>query len=161
MPAKKKTVKQTKQKMVSFGDAIAAFWNKYVVFSGTAQRSEFWWWVLFNFLVSVAISVVFMFSPLMQDVVDSAWFIATIIPWLALYSRRFHDAGFSSKWFFIPLAVFTILFPVLLGAAYYAAETEILSGLLGVLALAFTVFAIFWFVVLLLPSKIKDNPYRK
>ena len=31
-------------------------WKKYVEFSGRARRQEFWMFVLFNFLVSVAIA---------------------------------------------------------------------------------------------------------
>ena len=160
MPTKKKTIKQTKQKMVSFDEAIVSFWKKYFVFSGTAQRSEFWWWTLFNIFVSLTIAVAFMFSPFMKDFFDAIWFVATLIPWLALYSRRFHDAGYSSKWLFIPMAILTFVFPILFVLASLS-DTEILSGLLGVFVLALVGFAVFWFVVLLTPSKLKNNPYRK
>lgn len=161
MAIKKKSVKQPNQKIFTFGEAITRFWTKYIVFSGTAQRSEYWWWFLFNFLITLAFSIIGVINPFSEHFLSTVWFIATFIPWLALYSRRFHDAGFSVKWLFIPTAVFVILFPVLAVLSSYP-DAEILAGgllLLSLLALAG--FVIFWFVVLLLPSKTKGNSYRK
>ena len=36
----------------SFPDAVKICFNKYVDFNGRARRSEFWWWVLFTFLLA-------------------------------------------------------------------------------------------------------------
>ncbi|MGM1029076.1 MAG: DUF805 domain-containing protein [Actinomycetota bacterium] len=43
----------------SFREAIQRFFRGYVVFSGRASRHEFWWAMLFTFLVSLAIQIPF------------------------------------------------------------------------------------------------------
>lgn len=43
----------------SFGQAIKRFFKGYVVFSGRASRHEFWWAMLFTFLVSLVIQIPF------------------------------------------------------------------------------------------------------
>ena len=40
---------------MNFGDAIKVCFTKYVGFEGRATRSEYWWWVLFIVLVSIAL----------------------------------------------------------------------------------------------------------
>lgn len=70
---------------VSFGDAISIAFSKYADFSGRARRSEFWWYCLFNFLMT------------MIPIVNLIWFFAGIIPGLAISVRRLHDLG-KSGW---------------------------------------------------------------
>lgn len=43
----------------SFVEAIKRFFKGYVIFSGRASRSEFWWAMLFSFLVSLVIQIPF------------------------------------------------------------------------------------------------------
>jgi uncharacterized membrane protein YhaH (DUF805 family) len=43
----------------SFRQAVARFFRGYVVFSGRASRSEFWWAMLFTFLVSLVVQIPF------------------------------------------------------------------------------------------------------
>ena len=160
MPGKKKVVKKSEQqKMVGFGTAIARFWTNYVNFNGVAQRSEFWFWVLFNTLVTLPFQLLGMIDPVVEFVFLLPWWIVTFIPWLALYSRRFHDAGFSAKWLWVPLVVlFGSLF-VFLSLVFAAPEMIVITAV--PLVLAFLGFGVFWLVVMLLPSKLKNNPYRK
>lgn len=165
MPAKKivkKVVqKQEKQKMVDFGTAIARFWTNYVNFSGCSQRSEFWFFILFNALVTMPFSIMGLANPVLEAVFMVPWYIATVIPFLALYSRRFHDAGFSAKWLWLPL-VLIFGFGVL-GAASAAADDNFVMMVFVGISVLLTLggFAIFWLVVCLLPSRLKNNPYRK
>lgn len=42
---------------LSFPAAIASVFKKYATFSGRATRSEYWWWMLFHYLVQIALSV--------------------------------------------------------------------------------------------------------
>ena len=37
---------------MDFPQAVSSGFSKYLVFSGRSSRSEFWWWVLFAFLVA-------------------------------------------------------------------------------------------------------------
>ncbi|HAL37550.1 MAG TPA: DUF805 domain-containing protein, partial [Polaromonas sp.] len=43
---------------MNFGQAISTCLSKYATFSGRASRPEFWWFFLFQLLVSVAASIV-------------------------------------------------------------------------------------------------------
>ena len=168
MPVKKKVVKnQKQQKMVDFGTAITRFWTNYVNFNGTAQRSEYWFWWLFCWLVSLFFVLVGKISLDVCEFLQCVWFVATLIPGLALISRRFHDAGFSAKWFWIPLVcmlggfmwfVFAGLFTAFV---YVSLVSEFYGALLLSLGFPFFGFFVFWFVVTLLPSKFEDNPYRE
>ena len=170
MPAKKKVVKnQKQQKMVDFGTAITRFWTNYVNFNGTAQRSEYWFWWLFCWLVSLFFVLVGKISLDVCEFLQCVWFVATLIPGLALISRRFHDAGFSAKWFWIPLVcVFGgFLYFGLTGLLYFAAfvfaywVNELYWAWLLLLSFPLFGFVVFWFIVTLLPSKFEDNPYRE
>jgi uncharacterized membrane protein YhaH (DUF805 family) len=41
---------------MTFGKAIKTCFKKYCVFKGRARRSEYWYWILFTFLVGIGIS---------------------------------------------------------------------------------------------------------
>jgi len=43
----------------SFGQAVKRFFKGYVKFSGRASRSEFWWAMLFTFLISLVVQIPF------------------------------------------------------------------------------------------------------
>lgn len=100
---------------MSFFDAIKSYFNNYATFKGRARRSEFWFTVLFTFLVSAALSIVFP-GPIetvwnmqveQSSAAENLWSIATIVPSLAVTWRRLHDVGRSGKYFFfilIPIA---------------------------------------------------------
>lgn len=80
-------------------------------FSGRAPRSEYWYFVLFQFLCGIAINSV---SPFLGVLIDSkegillGCFIAAgiqllvfFLPSLAASVRRLHDTGRSGAWWFI------------------------------------------------------------
>jgi uncharacterized membrane protein YhaH (DUF805 family) len=46
----------------TFTGALARFWRSYTVFHGRATRSEFWWVMLWYFLLSVVVNIVFAVS---------------------------------------------------------------------------------------------------
>jgi uncharacterized membrane protein YhaH (DUF805 family) len=100
---------------MSFIDAIKSYFNNYATFKGRARRSEFWFTVLFTFLVSAALSIVFPGPTEMvwgmeveqTSAAENLWSLATIVPSLAVTWRRLHDVGRSGKYFFfilIPIA---------------------------------------------------------
>jgi uncharacterized membrane protein YhaH (DUF805 family) len=102
--------------------AVSRFFRKYATFSGRASRSEFWWVYLLNLTVglilclpylrylwtdlqySVATSPYASWEPTSPDALSLAgfsmraltlWQMAVLIPSLALFWRRMHDAGKS------------------------------------------------------------------
>ena len=100
---------------MSFIDAIKSYFKNYATFKGRARRSEFWFTVLFTFLVSAALSIVFPGPTYMvwdmkveqSSAAENLWSLATIVPSLAVTWRRLHDVGRSGKYFFfilIPIA---------------------------------------------------------
>ena len=92
---------------VGFGKAISRGFTNYITFSGRATRSEYWWWVLFAFLIG--------FIPLAG--------LVTLIPTLAVTSRRFHDIGKSGWLQILPVALIVVAVisagdPILIIAAF-------------------------------------------
>ncbi len=75
---------------MSFTDAIKACFAKYADFNGRAKRPEYWWFTLFCFVVDVMLEYVS--SPV-------SWILslATLLPSLAVGSRRLHDMN-KSGW---------------------------------------------------------------
>lgn len=85
---------------VDFGTAIKLYFSNYATFSGRATKSEYWWTVLFTFLVGCV--------PYLGWIAALAFFI----PSLAVMVRRLHDTGKSGAYYFmclIPIAGIIIL----------------------------------------------------
>ncbi len=86
-----------------FNNYIAVL-KKYVEFSGRATRSEFWWFVLANFIVGLLVG--FVSGLVGTDALIILYALAIFLPSLAVAIRRLRDAGFSPWWFligFIPM----------------------------------------------------------
>lgn len=83
----------TEVKSVSFIDAIKLAFAHYADFKGRSRRSEYWWFFLFDTIVSGVISAI---------VPDLAliWTWVVLIPNLAITARRLHDTG-KSGWFYL------------------------------------------------------------
>ncbi len=86
------------------------FLENYANFEGRARRSEYWYFVLFNFIISVSawiISIILIFfGGFLLWFFIPIFSLALIIPNLAVQVRRLHDTG-KSGWYllmvFIPL----------------------------------------------------------
>ena len=78
--------------------------NKYAEFNGRARRSEYWYFVLFNALISFAVGLV-------AGLIGLQWLtyiysLALLVPSIAIGVRRLHDIGKSGWWLlisFVPL----------------------------------------------------------
>lgn len=79
--------------------------TKYLEFNGSAKRSEYWHFVLFNILISFLIFLISLFIGL-WGIISLIYSIAVMIPGIAVSVRRLHDTG-QSGWnlllAFIPL----------------------------------------------------------
>lgn len=76
--------------------------QNYVGFSGRARRTEFWMFVLFNFLAGIVLGI--LDSILGTDrLLGGLYSLAILLPTLALWSRRLHDTGKSALWLLIGL----------------------------------------------------------
>jgi len=79
--------------------------RKYAIFSGRARRTEFWCFLLFNWLIAGSIAFITWFIVAQSDPSSelyawafSAYLIATTLPTWALAVRRLHDVGLTG-WF--------------------------------------------------------------
>lgn len=93
-----------KQKMIGFWASVKRFWTKCFTFSGVAQRSEYWFAILFVFLLLCLLVLSFSFMNI------RAWFIcftalilSIFIPFISLAARRVHDIGISAHWLWLLL----------------------------------------------------------
>lgn len=93
---------------MDFVGAIKAGFKNYAVFKGTATRPEYWYWVLFTFLVSLVANALDA-----TGTVAGAFAVVTFLPGLAVSVRRLRDAGFSWLWLLLPAPA---LIPFILGA---------------------------------------------
>lgn len=87
-----------------FGCYLAIF-KKYFGFKGRTDRRTFWWAVLFHFvalfLSGVADGFLFDESDDHKNLVSGIFVLATLLPMLAVQTRRLHDTGKSGWWFFL------------------------------------------------------------
>jgi uncharacterized membrane protein YhaH (DUF805 family) len=76
--------------------------KNYAGFSGRARRTEYWMFVLINFLISIAISVVERILGI-GAVLGILYSLAVLIPGLAVGFRRLHDTNRSGWWVLLAL----------------------------------------------------------
>ena len=85
--------------------------KKYAVFSGRARRKEYWFFVLFNILATIAAAIIDgitgTYNPATgMGLLGVIYALAVLIPSIAVIFRRLHDTGRSAWWLlilFIPL----------------------------------------------------------
>lgn len=114
--------------MMGFWQAVKTCFKKHFDFKGRARRSEYWWFNLFNCIVTfiwsliasfIAIAIVFRplnsaadyneYNPLMYIII---MILITFIPLLflvitqyAVMTRRLHDTGHSGWWIVLSFAI--------------------------------------------------------
>lgn len=99
---------------MTFTDSVKALYKNAFNYSGRATRSEYWWVVLYNILLYVAVMIVSFGTQALDITIIGAAFaivlgtvwIANMICGISLTVRRLHDTGKSGWW---------ILFYLLLG----------------------------------------------
>ena len=103
--------------------------NRYADFSGRATRSEYWYFALYNILISIAFYVMIIFGAL----TDSTLFLSLgggsimilsfglIIPSLAVAVRRLHDIG-KSGWHYL-LGMIPLAGPIIL-LVFFCTDSE-------------------------------------
>lgn len=74
--------------------------KKYAVFSGRARRKEYWFFILFNTIISFGLILVEV-SAGGPGIVVGIYYLAVMIPSLAVLVRRLHDTNRSGWWLFI------------------------------------------------------------
>ncbi len=89
----------------SFGDAIRSFFTRYIDFKGRSSRAEYWYIVLLNILVSIALAILIKVTGShIFTTIDSLYSLAVFVPSLAIWFRRLHDTG-RSGWYTLVLLI--------------------------------------------------------
>jgi uncharacterized membrane protein YhaH (DUF805 family) len=77
-------------------------WKKYAVFSGRARRAEYWWFLLFNAIISIGLSLIDYMAD--TNITDSTgllgilYSLAVFLPSWGVMVRRFHDVDRRAWW---------------------------------------------------------------
>lgn len=72
-------------------------WRKYATFTGRAGRQEFWTFYLVNVVIGVILSMIG-HQGNEPGILGIIFYIAIILPSLAVTARRLHDIGRSGWW---------------------------------------------------------------
>ena len=75
--------------------------QNYATFSGRARRSEYWFFFLFNLIISFVFGFVFGLMQVPQLAI--IYSLAVLIPSIAVGVRRMHDVGKSGWFLLIPI----------------------------------------------------------
>ena len=100
---------------MSLTRSIKTCFRKYADFSGRAQRSEFWWFFLFIFVLLVILSFPVPGAILVLGVL---LLLGVLLPSIAVTVRRVHDTGRSAWWVIIILLI-EVLSAMALGALIF------------------------------------------
>ena len=82
--------------------------KQYTVFDGRARRKEFWYFVLFNVLISFGLAIIDFKTGLYSaeyemGLLSSLYSLAVLIPSIAVGVRRLHDTDRSGWWLLLAL----------------------------------------------------------
>ena len=105
-------------------NAVRRAYSNYSTLQGRATRSDYWWFLLYQWLVYVVLAFVCVFA---SDFFESEYFftplilfvLLNVIPNFTILVRRLHDSSKSGYWlllllYFIPLCFLVILIFTLL-----------------------------------------------
>jgi uncharacterized membrane protein YhaH (DUF805 family) len=82
--------------------------QKYAVFGGRARRKEYWYFFLFNIIVTIVLAIIDALTGSFKagagiGLLGGLYSLAVIIPSLAVTVRRLHDTDRSGWWLLISL----------------------------------------------------------
>lgn len=90
-------------------------------FSGRADRTEYWMFILLYFVLSIVIAVVD--SMITGGIITALFYLITLIPFISITTRRLHDSGRTGWWqliAFVPgIGVLILIFLLVLGSSDY------------------------------------------
>jgi uncharacterized membrane protein YhaH (DUF805 family) len=75
--------------------------KKYAVFQGRARRSEYWYFVLFDFIFALILAVIGVYMQ--SELIYNLYALAVLVPSIAVAVRRMHDVDKSGWFILIPI----------------------------------------------------------
>lgn len=88
---------------MGFQEAVRKVLNNYVNFQGRASRAEYWWWILFTFIIGLIFGVLGLTGLKIFSILSGLVNLALLLPSLGVLWRRLHDMGRAGGWAFISL----------------------------------------------------------
>lgn len=99
---------------MGFNESVKSVFSKYATFSGRASRSEYWYFVLFNLIITIPLFIVGAIIGALLGSGESSmvtaifvgyglvaiYSLGIIIPSIAVAVRRLHDSG-KSGWLYL------------------------------------------------------------
>ena len=92
---------------MNFTQSIAYCFSNYANFNGRGSRSEYWWFYLFTWMLSLGGSL--MDSSMGEGVMYWVASLVTVVPALAAGARRLHDVNKSGWWQLIAITIIGII----------------------------------------------------
>ena len=143
--------------------------KQYADFSGRARRKEFWWFTLINFIIGMILVIGWIwpiFSASIEASIDGAdapdvteltlrlmkspflyiyiiYYLAILIPSIAVSVRRLHDIGKSGFWYFLPVGGSMLSMFASLSSQY----NMVLYAVLALIALAIAIVFLVWMFI--------------
>ena len=82
--------------------------KKYAVFNGRAQRKEYWYFVLFNIIITLVLGVIDSVigsssAEAGAGLLGSIYMLAVLLPGIGVSIRRLHDTSRSGWWVLLAL----------------------------------------------------------
>ncbi len=114
--------------------------KKYFIFKGRARRKEYWYFILFNFII--LISIIWVYYTLFPNSTKHTPMPITVyqfiifIPWLAVATRRLHDIG-KSGWWVLPGVVLSFTNPMI--SSSDSSFAMILGAFLGLFSIVYVI----------------------
>lgn len=93
--------------MQNFLDINVATLNKYFQVDGVASRRQFWYFVLFTWLVSIGASILDIFIPGNQ--LENIVSVLLFVPSVTVAIRRMHDTDHAGWWLLCPIVNFVFM----------------------------------------------------
>ena len=82
--------------------------KKYATFNGRARRKEYWYFFLFNTIISIVLGVIDSVTGILTfeiglGLLSCIYSLIILVPYIPVTVRRLHDTGRSSWWLLIGL----------------------------------------------------------
>jgi uncharacterized membrane protein YhaH (DUF805 family) len=123
-PVAEQTGSPLAPRKVSFSEAVARFYGNYSNLSGRASRSEYWFATLYTSIVGLPLNMLAWSTGTVDPdtgvpspnpmwmAIAGLWFLAHLVPTIAVLWRRLHDVNRSGGyyfWAFIPFGAIFVL----------------------------------------------------
>ena len=129
-------------------NAYKNFFKNYAEFTGRSTRPDYWWVWLGNFILSIPFWIIYFYTVFLSTVMDSVsdsaseatfmffglvaiiyavFYLAILVPTIALSVRRLRDAGFHWAFIFLHFVPMVGRFALLVLLAMPSKEVEIVT----------------------------------